>query len=80
MSNFRNRAGAEARKRAEQAQQPSRSTKNRTSSDDSRVSSTWTGQVRVTDRELEVLELYLGEALDRLFGLAGRPKARGPPD
>lgn len=43
------------------------------------VSSTWLAPVAVNDRELEILELYLGDALDALLSNARRPRARGPP-
>lgn len=79
MSNFRNKPKASTRRRAEQAEQTLRGTNSEARSDGYRVSSTWTGQVGVTDRELEVLELYLGEELDRLLSLRRGPRARGPP-
>jgi hypothetical protein len=79
MSDFRNRTRASAPRHVDQAEQIDRSAKSGATPDDYRVSSTWTGQILVTDRELETIELYLGEALDQLLSLARHPKARGPP-
>jgi len=80
MSNSRNRAGAAARGHAERAEQPSHSTLSTGSPEDYQVSLTWTDSAHATDRELEVIELYLGDAIDGLLGCGRRPKARGPPD
>ncbi len=80
MSNSRNRARAAARERTERAEPSNRSTRSIAGPEDYRVSLTWTDPDHVTDRELEVIELYLGDAVDRLLGLGRRPKARGPPD
>ena len=44
------------------------------------IATTWIDPVEVTERELEIIELYLGNEIDRLLGRAHRPKARGPPD
>ncbi len=46
---------------------------------DYRLSSTWIDPIQVTDRELEIIELYLGREIDQLLGLTRRPQARGPP-
>jgi len=44
------------------------------------ISTILTSPIDVTDREIEIIELYLGHEIDRLLLLAPRPKARGPPD
>lgn len=70
---------ATARTRSEQAKRTKRQAQGAAATDGCRLSSTWIDPIQVTERELEVIELYLGEALDRLLGLAHRPQARGPP-
>ena len=77
MSNPRSRR-ATARSRTKPIAQRDHSTLRAAAHGDYRVSSTWNDSISVSDRELEVIELYLGEAIDRL--LAHRPRARGPPD
>jgi len=44
------------------------------------ISTILTSPIDVTDREIEVIELYLAHEIDRLLLLPPRPKARGPPD
>lgn len=68
-----------ARCRHEDAEQTRCSTVGTTSEDYS-VSLTWLDLSHVSDRELEVIELYLGHQIDRLLEPTRRPKARGPPD
>jgi hypothetical protein len=80
MSNTRNRAGAAARGQSKQAERSNHSTRRTTEPEDYRVSFTWADSADVSDREIEVIELYLGDALDRLLSLGRRAKARGPPD
>jgi len=48
--------------------------------DDYVVSLSSINSSQVSDREVEVIELYLGHEIDRLLGPLRRPKARGPPD
>ena len=78
MSNPRNRRSS-PRSRANQSEQQNLRTQSITRSKHSEVWSTWTDTIYVTDREVEVVELYLGNAIDQLLGLERRPKARGPP-
>jgi hypothetical protein len=78
MSNLRNR-GMPSRKLANQAEQQNLRAHSTAKTEGYEVSSTWTNTVRVTDREVGVIDLYLGDAIDRLLGLERRPKARGPP-
>ncbi|MBR1089368.1 hypothetical protein JQ621_18045 [Bradyrhizobium manausense] len=45
-----------------------------------RVSLISIGLDLVNDRELEAIELYLGQEIDHLLGRACGPQARGPPE
>jgi hypothetical protein len=77
MSNTRDRTKAAKRNPATQFKQPTGRSQGGTATTDYRVSLIWTDQIHVSDRELEVIELHLGDAVDQL--LKRRPKARGPP-
>lgn len=68
-----------ARRRPEDPEQTRCSTAGATGEDYS-VSLTWLDLSHVSDRELEVIELYLGHQIDPLLEPTRRPKARGPPD
>jgi hypothetical protein len=79
MSDRRNKPRARARPRPDQTERANSNTQRVTAAEDYTVSSTWTNPIHVTDRELEAIELYLGDAIDRLLGLSRRPRSRGPP-
>jgi hypothetical protein len=77
MSNRHNTATAWTR--SDRANDPDRQEKSLAEADGYQLSTTWIDRIPVTYREIEIIELYLGEAIDRLLGLKRRPQARGPP-
>jgi hypothetical protein len=79
MTHHHTRSRKDARRQRANAAQGNDCPRPVTTADGYAVSTTWIGPVAVTDRELEVIELYLGHEIDRLLGRA-RPKARGPPE
>lgn len=68
------------RRRLEEDERRNGSKKSAQRDDSYRVSLISIDLNRVSDQELETIELYLGQEIDRLLGRARGPKARGPPD
>ena len=79
MTHHHTRSRADARRLSANAQTDG-CTRSVTTADGYTVTTTWIDPVEVSERELEVIELYLGHEIDRLLGRARRPKARGPPE
>lgn len=79
MSDRQNTSRASVQTSPEQAEQLGNGRQDATKPKTYAVSSTWSNPLPVSDRELEVLELYLADALDSLLSTARRPRARGPP-
>lgn len=71
---------AEAGRRTAKVAKPNKPARTAADVEAYQTSTILTSPIDVTDRELEVIELYLGQEIDRLLLLARRPKARGPPD
>ena len=80
MAHHHTRSRADIRRRSAHATQVDDHDRSVATADGYTVSTTWIDPVAVTDRELEVIELYHGHEIDRLLGRARRPKARGPPE
>jgi hypothetical protein len=77
MSNHSNTATD--RTRAYQANDRERRVQSAAEAERYGLSTTWIDPIPVSGREIEIIELYLGEAIDRLLGLTRRPQVRGPP-